>query len=154
MIVVKLREKKMNKTTKGIAAVVIVAIITLGIWAFTSMKKPAEQNKASEGTSSQTDTNPPATESAEFGAVITYNNDGFSPATFTVRSGQKIKILNETESTIEFASDPHPTHTINPEMNSGDIEPGQTKDITVTKKGEWGFHNHFNPSMRGTMTVE
>ena len=145
----------MNKTTKAIIAIVIVAIVALGVWAFANMKKPADQNKVSESTSSQTQPNPSTPEGqSDVGAVIVYNSDGFSPGTFTVKSNQKIRIINETDEMIEFASDPHPTHTINPEMNSGDIEAGGTKEVTVTRKGEWGFHNHFNPSKRGTMTVE
>lgn len=144
----------MNKTTKVIIAIVIVAIIALGAWAFMAMRQSTDQNKSSENPTPQTETTPPAEKESGIGAVVVYNEDGFSPGIFTVKSGQTIKILNETDETIEFASDPHPTHTINPEMNSGDIAAGGTKEVTVTRKGEWGFHNHFNPSKRGTVTVE
>lgn len=143
----------MNKISKIITAAAIIVIIAVGAWAVLSKKTPEKTATDSSQNSSQ-NSNEPLEGTSDVGAVITYNADGWSPATFSVKSGQKIKILNETDDTIEFASDPHPTHTTNPEMNSEDIAPGQIKEVTVTRKGEWGFHNHYNPSKRGTLTVE
>lgn len=86
--------------------------------------------------------------------TITYTSNGFSPNTITVKSGDKVKITNESGSLLEFSSDPHPSHTINSELNAGDTGDGQSTTITVTKSGKWGFHNHYNASHRGSITVE
>ncbi len=145
----------MNKTNKIIALGALVVIIAVGVWAIANNnKKSPETTPTNSSQNSSQSANESSDTADDVGAVVTYNADGFSPATFSVKSGQKIKILNETDDTIEFASDPHPVHTANPEMNSEDIAPGQIKEVTVTKKGEWGFHNHYNPSKRGTLTVE
>lgn len=145
----------MSKANKIIVAVVAVIVIAVAIWLVSTMNKKSPETTPTDSSQSQKPENSnQASEESDVGAVVVYNKDGFSPGTFTVKSGQKVKILNETDSTIEFASDPHPTHTTNPEMNSEDIAPGQIKEVTVTRKGEWGFHNHYNPTKRGTMTVE
>lgn len=86
--------------------------------------------------------------------TITYTSSGFKPNTITVKSGDKIKIINESGNPLEFSSDPHPSHTINSELNAGDTGEGQSTTITVTKSGKWGFHNHYNASHRGSITVE
>lgn len=146
----------MNKTNRIIIAVVAVIIIAVGAWFLANTNKKSPETTPTDSSQSQNtpQNSDESSEASDVGAVVVYNRDGFSPATFTVKSGQKIKILNETDDTIEFASDPHPTHTTNPEMNSDDIAPGQIKEVTVTRKGEWGFHNHYNPTKRGTLTVE
>ena len=87
-------------------------------------------------------------------ATITYDGNSYEPSTTTVKSGETIKIVNQSGSRMEFASDPHPRHTINPQLNTGDIDPGVSKTITVTTTGTWGFHNHYNSSQRGTVIVE
>lgn len=146
----------MSNANKVTVAAITVIVIAGGAWLLiTANKKSPEATPTDSSLTQDTPKNPEQpNEESGVGAVVVYNKDGFSPATFTIKSGQKIKILNETDSTIEFASDPHPTHTTNPEMNSEDIAPGQIKEVTVTRKGEWGFHNHYSPSKRGTMTVE
>jgi plastocyanin len=143
----------MTKTGKIVAALIGVAVIAGGIWAVTAMTNkpinaPSNQSTTSGGETSQ----PPA--NGEATTTITFNGDSFEPATVTVKSGSTIKVVNNSLDVIEFASDPHPTHTINPELNTSDIEPSGSATITVTKTGSWGYHNHYDPSKRGTVTVE
>lgn len=87
-------------------------------------------------------------------ATVTYTSSGFEPNNITVKSGDKIKIANSSHGQLEFSSDPHPTHTDNPELNAGDTADGKSTTITVTKVGKWGFHNHYNQSDHGFVTVE
>lgn len=63
-------------------------------------------------------------------------------------------VRNDSSSALDFDSDPHPVHTDNPQLNAGPIEPGQSKTVTLTNKGTWGFHNHDAPSEHGTITVQ
>ena len=90
--------------------------------------------------------------------TITISESGFSPATSTVKSGGKVTWVNNSKATVQIASDPHPTHTANPELTSGqsvtELAPGASATVTVTKTGTWGFHDHLNPSVRGKVTVQ
>jgi plastocyanin len=53
------------------------------------------------------------------------------------------------------ASDPHPIHTDYSAFDAKQgIAPGDTYSFTFTKTGNWGFHNHLNPSATGTITVQ
>jgi plastocyanin len=143
----------MSKTRKIIMAIVGVIIIAGGVWAITAMNKPKDTNTNSTSSENQKNSSSePSSNSTE--TVITYTSSGFEPASVTVKSGGKLKITNNSSEPIEFASDPHPTHTLNPELNTSDIEPNSSTTITVTKVGSWGYHNHYDPSKRGTIVVE
>jgi plastocyanin len=80
--------------------------------------------------------------------------DGFSPKTINVTAGGNLTFKNTSSATIQVDSDPHPQHTDNPELNVGQIVPGQTVTITVAKTGTWGIHNHLEPSMKATVVVK
>lgn len=86
-------------------------------------------------------------------AVITYDGNTFSPSELTVKTGTVVTVKNGSSQTLDFASDDHPTHRINSELNVGEIEPGQTATFTA-KAGTWGYHDHLNDSATGTLTVE
>jgi plastocyanin len=149
----------MNKISKILIAIIGVLVVAGGIWAITSMtNKPTDTDTSDQSTPSDSQTNQSTSnqtdQDASVAVVITYGDNGFEPATATVKSGSKIQVVNNSQDELELASDPHPTHTINPELNTEDIEPGSSKTITVTTTGEWGYHNHYNPSKRGTLTVE
>ena len=85
---------------------------------------------------------------------ISYTNDGFSPNSLTVKSGDTVTIKNTSSGTLQFDSDPHPQHTANPELNVGEVASGESKTFTVTKKGEHGYHNHLNSRDTGMLVVE
>ncbi|HEU5122016.1 MAG TPA: cupredoxin domain-containing protein [Candidatus Saccharimonadales bacterium] len=150
----------MGKAGKLALALGIVVIIAAVTWWVVSMNNqsqdtsttdqptPSNQSTSEETPSDQSSSDAKAT------VVITYNGSSYEPAAATVKSGDTIKIVNSSLEVMEFASDPHPTHTINPELNTGDIEPGGEKTITLTKTGTWGYHNHYNASQRGSITVE
>jgi plastocyanin len=96
----------------------------------------------------------PATGVDSATSTITYTNDGFSPSTITVSSGTTITIKNDSSKSLQFASNDHPTHTKNPELNGSTIDAGQSQTITVTQTGTNGYHNHLNPSDTGTIVVQ
>ena len=84
---------------------------------------------------------------------VTYTENGFSPSTVSVKSGSKLKVINNSGRSIDFASNPHPIHTDMLELNFGVIKPGESKNATLTKKGEWRYHDHFNASAGGKISV-
>jgi len=150
--------------TKGVKIALVIAFIIVLVGGVlvvlggsTSDKDSgSDTNTTSQSRENDTQQTPEATEDTDetVAATITYTANGFEPENTTVKSGDKVRIVNESGEALEFSSDPHPSHTINSELNAGDTEDGQSTTITVTRTGEWGYHNHYNASHRGTLIVE
>ncbi|HSW75171.1 MAG TPA: cupredoxin domain-containing protein [Candidatus Saccharimonadales bacterium] len=137
----------MNKTMKLVVALVVVIIVVVsGVLLFGKKKTNAPStNNSSASNSSQTNSST---------STITYDGNQFEPQTLTIKAGSKVKIVNQSsDSPLSFDSDPHPTHTDEPELNAGSIDPGVSTQITVTKVGNWGYHNHLHPEQTGRIVV-
>lgn len=133
----------------GIVVVVVVAV--LGYFLLKGSYKNSSNNTTTNSSSQQS--NNSSTVQSQ-GNTITYTSGSFSPATLTVKSGDTVTLINKSNDTIQFDSNPHPVHTDNTELNVGAVGPGETKTFTLTKKGTWGYHNHLESSERGTIVVE
>jgi len=152
----------MSKTSK-IVILTVVLLVAVGaavyVMVFDKKETPSTNNTATPAQNSGTNTSGQATQSTttkpeQEAATLTYSNDGFSPVEITVKANETIKVVNQSSSTLDFSSDPHPTHTNNPELNVGDIAPGESATFTVSKAGTWGFHNHYAPNHHGSVIVE
>ncbi len=88
------------------------------------------------------------------GNVVTYSDSGFSPAVLTVKVGESVEFKNDSATNIQVNSAPHPTHTQFPELNIGQIAPGESKSVTFTAAGTKKYHNHLNASENGSIVVE
>ncbi len=144
---------------KIIIIVGIVVVVVGGLTAYMLTKNDAEPEAT---TSSQTTTTDPESTSGSTGdnnavvaegASITYNGSSFTPSTQTVKAGTIVTVQNNSSSTLDFASNDHPTHKINSELNVGDIAPGESGSFTA-RAGTWGFHDHDNADATGTITVQ
>ncbi len=137
---------------KGIVVLIIVIVLAAagGVWALTKKSSSPTTSTTTPTASSSTNTASPA-QSAN---TITYTDNGFSPATLTVKAGTTVTIKNASSSVLQFDSNPHPVHTDDPELNVGVIAPGQSKTVTVTTTGTHGYHNHNNTSDTGTLIVQ
>jgi plastocyanin len=93
-------------------------------------------------------------EEEESSPTIIYSESGFTPENLTVESGTTVTIVNNSPRNIDFASDDHPTHLLNPELNAGIIPSGQMTEIIVNNTGTWGYHDHLDATQVGTITVE
>lgn len=154
----------MSKTVKLVVIAIAVVVIAGGaifIQARGNDKKDdtstatTTTNSGSSSSSTENETSSAkTTDSTDVAMTITYDGSSFNVSPSSIKSGENVKITNNSNDQLDFDSDPHPTHTDNPELNAGDIEPGQSKTITLTTKGTWGFHNHFDPSQHGNLTVE
>lgn len=92
------------------------------------------------------------------GATITITANGVSPASVTITTGQVVTVINNDSRSHDFTSDPHPSHTDCPPVNSvGVITPGQTKETGVFQTARTcGFHDHndpTNPRWLGSITI-
>ncbi len=137
---------------KGII-VGVVAVVVLG-GGFLLMNKKSTTN-VSQATTTNTTTSTSTTASDKTAAAtITYSNNGFSPSKTTVKTGDTVAITNNSSSSLQFDSNPHPAHSDDADLNVGTVGKGQTVTFTVTKMGTFGFHNHFNAGDTGSITVQ
>ncbi len=98
-------------------------------------------------------------------SVVTYTDAGFSPKTITIAEGDTVTFVNNSSRNMWVASNIHPTHNEYPEESDGDclgssfdacagVSSGESWSFTFDRVGEWGYHNHLNPSRTGTVIVE
>lgn len=87
----------------------------------------------------------------------------FSPETLTINLGDSVTFVNKDNLKHWPASNPHPIHTGYPEeggciASKFDACKGLAKDesflFTFNEKGTWGYHDHLNPSLHGTIIVK
>lgn len=86
--------------------------------------------------------------------VVKITDQGFDPATVTIKKGQKITWVNLSNRDAWPASDPHPTHTNYPEFDTQlPLKSNLAWSFVFDRVGDWGYHNHLMPGMRGTVHV-
>ncbi len=145
----------MSNTKRIVIAAIVVAAVTAGAIIYSLVV--ANKTSAPEAThhdDTHSHEGAHTTDSKEVAATITYDGSSFTLSKSEVVSGSNVKITNDSSEALDFGSDPHPTHTDNPELNAGDIAPHESVTITLEAKGEWGFHNHYDPSQHGNITVK
>jgi plastocyanin len=96
---------------------------------------------SSTGSSSQ----PSASGSSD---AVTISNFKFSPGTITVKSGTKVAVTNNDSTAHTATSDDGSS------FNTGDIDPGSSKTITVSKAGSFSYHCSIHPFMHGKLVVQ
>lgn len=147
----------MSATAKVIITIVVVAVLGGGAYAVfgkSGSDNAGNPTASTSPSSNSSDSEPTSTTDTSGAATITFDDSGFSPSTLTVKVGATVKVVNKSSQLLQFDSDPHPDHTDETELNVDLVSPGQSKTFTVTKKGTWGFHDHLNPGLTGTLNVE
>lgn len=86
--------------------------------------------------------------------TINVTSSGYSPATITIDKGTKVVWVNMSGDTTNVSSDPHPIHTDYPALNLGSFPGGASVSLTFDTVGTHGYHNHLNPSEKGTVIVK
>ena len=94
------------------------------------------------------------TTTKEPAATITYTDEGFSPTKLSVKSGDVVRVINNSPHALQFSSDPHPIHTKDKDLNQRTLLPGQSQTFDVTQKGTFGFHDHIDATKTGTIVIE
>jgi uncharacterized protein YxeA len=144
----------MKKSTIVTVVIALLVLIGAAIFIFKPSKTSAPSSKSDDHSSSENSSGTTANNNASAAVTITYNGSSFSLTADTIKSGQTIKVTNDSDEELDFDSDPHPTHTNNPELNIGNVEPHHSVTATLKTTGKWGFHNHHNASQHGFITVE
>lgn len=101
--------------------------------------------------------------------TVNRTSTGFTPSTVTIKKGDTVKFVNQTETDIWPASNAHPSHTNYPnsglaKCGSGEastnfdacksIGPDKSWEFIFAEVGTWKYHDHFSPSKEGTIVVE
>lgn len=125
-----------------IPILVLVAVLAAGVWFLTKKAEPVN-----------TQVNNQITNPATIETVI-MKEDGFDPETITIKKGSTVIFKNEDQVARWPASNLHPTHGIYPEFDpQRPLESGQSWSFTFDKVGEWKYHDHLIPSIRGKILV-
>lgn len=86
--------------------------------------------------------------------VIEITSNGFEPQTISIDSNSSVIFINKDKVARWPASNVHPTHDIYPEFDpQKSIQPGNSWSFKPIKAGEWKYHDHLFPHMRGVVTV-
>lgn len=149
-----------NKLVFAIIGVVVL-LVALGVFFMrpddsgqtTTQTNETSTNSQQAAENTAQDTEEETEQPAET-VTITYTDNGFSPENYTVKSGTKVVVKNNSSNDLQFSSDDHPTHRENPELNTQTIGPGEIAEFTPKTTGTWGFHDHLNDSHTGTLMVE
>jgi plastocyanin len=87
--------------------------------------------------------------------VVKFTDNGFEPSTLTVDSDTTVEFENKSSDDFWPASNVHPTHLLYPSFDAKKpVLPGDSYSFTFTKVGRWGYHNHLEPDVQGTIVVK
>lgn len=130
-------------------------IYALIYFAFLKNKySPSQYNSQQPSPAANQQTSPSPSQSSE-NVTIEYNGSGFNPKSITIKAGQTITWMNKDTDPLQIASNPHPTHTEYPPLNTvGLIQPGESKSFTFPQAGTYGYHNHLEPGNTGEVIVQ
>ncbi len=133
-------EKMNNKVIIGIVVLVII------VGAFLLMKSQYGTTQQ-QNMPSQTQTNTITGTSTTANNAVTIQNMAFSPATLTVKVGDKVTWTNQDtvghSATADDAS-----------FDTGVLAQGQSGSATFTKAGTYAYHCKVHPSMQATIIVQ
>lgn len=148
-------------TKRLVASAAILVLLLAGAWFLLMNKDEANTaNQAPLNTSTTTEDmtteEPNSSEGEDEVAAVTINYDGstFTPNSVSIKTGERVRVVNNSSRTIDFASDEHPQHTDNSELNIGILTPNQSKSFVIEKTGTWNYHDHLNASQTGSIVVE
>jgi len=85
---------------------------------------------------------------------ITLADVGFTPRDITVKARTRVVWVNKSGQAATVNSYDHPTHRLYPFLNLGEFPSGSSVQAVVEKAGKYSYHNHYNASQTGTVTVE
>lgn len=138
-----------------IGSVIAAVVVAVGAWFVLGgdTSAPSSSNDSSTGDSSQAASSDVDTSTDATTAMITFTDDGFSPSMLTVKKGTVVTVKNESSTSVQFSSDDHPTHRLDPEINMSTLAPGKSGTFTAETVGTHGFHDHINDQFTGTLVV-
>jgi plastocyanin len=89
------------------------------------------------------------------GARVTIAAGGFMPGTIRIQAGQAVTWINNNSARHQIASDPHPSHTSLPGLESAPLDQDADYSFVFTRPGTYTYHDHLNPQgFKGVVIVD
>ncbi|MBI4127967.1 MAG: hypothetical protein HY459_02755 [Parcubacteria group bacterium] len=86
---------------------------------------------------------------------VSITSEGFSPTTLNITVGDTVTFVNRDTDPHWPASTPHPVHTDVPGFDAlHGLATNETYSFTFTEVRTVTYHDHLNPSVRGTIVVQ
>ena len=137
--------KDMNKMLIGI----VIAIILLGgVFLWSRGNSPQMQNMPTQ-TQGQAQKSPTseAAQAATGQTTVTIQNFAFSPATLTVKVGDKVTWTNKDSAAHSATAD-------DGSFDTGVLQNGESGSVTFSKPGTYTYHCSIHPMMKATIVVQ
>ena len=77
-------------------------------------------------------------------AIVYIADKGVVPQNIRIKKGGQITFYQADTSWHDMASGPHPIHTEYPPLNIGFLKQGESRTVTFTEVGNFGFHDHIH----------
>ena len=126
----------------------IIALVVIVGGAFLVMSQSSKMQTQQQGSTSQTQ---PATQNGSSPVMaknaVTIQNMAFSPATLTVKVGDKVTWTNQDSVGHSATADDN-------SFDTGVIAQGQSGSTTFSKAGTYTYHCKVHPSMTATIIVQ
>lgn len=138
-----------------VIGVIIILLLVLGGWFILNSKQAVAPAQITTSTdSAQITATEGATITDAVETTVEITSVGFSPKNITIKAGESVAWVNKDtlEHTVDSAS--HPTHTAYPRFNLGSIKTGEQKSLSFPDTGTFKYHDHLNPTLFGSVTVE
>lgn len=129
---------------KVIIGIVVLIIVVGGAFFFLSKSNKMQQQSS---TSQMQPTTQSGISPAMAKNAVTIQNMAFSPASLTVKVGDKVTWTNQDAVGHSATADDN-------SFDTGVIAQGQSGSTTFTKAGTYMYHCSVHPSMHGTIIVQ
>lgn len=137
-----------NVSNRWIIGIIVAVVVIVG--GLFILNKNSSPSIPATSIPSQTETQPSTAQQD----IITLTQDGFSPATFTIKAGVTVTWVNKSGNNAKVSSNPHPIHTNYPPLNLETFPDGEKLSLIFDKPGTYSYHNHLNPSQTGMIVVQ
>lgn len=143
----------MQKTIYWLVGAIVVVIIV--VVAALAIRGASQPTNSINQVVSQSVKEEEATAGGQIGEAqqVAISVDGFNPASLGVKKRTSVRFTNQSGKPAYVASNPHPIHTDLPEFQSGNLDTNDSFEFKFDKTGTWGYHDHLNPAVRGTIIV-
>lgn len=86
--------------------------------------------------------------------VVIYDGERYTPAVMDISLGETVTFRNESSEPFWPASNLHPSHLVWSDFDPKQpVDPGEEWSFTFTQSGEWGYHDHIKPTIKGLVRV-
>jgi plastocyanin len=148
-----MRSHPISSGAAPLAALAAVALLAAGCGSSSSSSSAGHTTSASATASSATTTASASSAAsaspagpAKHAVTVAIKNYAYSPATVTVAPGARVTWVNHDATT-------H-TATDGGAFDTGNINPGQSRSVTLSKPGTYQYMCSFHPFMHGTIIVK